>query len=177
VEAESGQSSNRLFIIIAVALIGLICIGLLGLGAVLTWSQFNKTAQEAALQPTAAATPFPPTLTPTTTPSPTPTDTPEPTPTGTLVVSAAGDKAQPTPPLATVDPNATATNTPVLRTTATNTPVVVSGTATPELPGSGGVLTPTSRATLLWVGAALVLVLLIYGAFYRINAVSVSDNE
>lgn len=174
VEADSGQSSNRLFVFLAIALLGLICIGLMGLGGVLFLVQSNRAAEQAAL-PTDTPTPFPPTFTPTSTLTPTPTDTPEPTPTGTLVVPVEGQSA-PAPdtgPTATVDPNATATNTPVIRTATATTSSGQSGstvntTPTPEsVPGSGGVLPATNSAALAWLGAFVLTALLAFGAVHR----------
>jgi len=179
VEAESGQSSNRLFVFLAIALLGLICIGLMGLGGVIFLIQSNRAAEQAAL-PTDTPTPFPPTFTPTSTSTPTPTDTPEPTPTGTLVVPIEGQSTTPnadTGPTATVDPNATATNTPVIRTaTPTTASTDQSGsaantTATPEsVPGSGGVLPTPASSALLWLGVFVVAALVAFGAVHRLRS-------
>lgn len=179
VEADSGQSSNRLFVFLAIALLGLICIGLMGLGGVLFLMQSNRAAEQAAL-PTDTPTPFPPTFTPTSTLTPTPTDTPEPTPTGTMVVPIGGQSTTPdtdTGPTATVDPNATATNTPVIRTaTATTVSTDQSGaaagtTATPDnIPSSGGVLPTASSSALLWLGAFVVAMLIAFGAVHRLRS-------
>ena len=167
---ESSQSGNRLFIIIAVALIGLICIGLMGLGAALFVIQSNRAQEEAALQPTATATAFPPTLTPTPTPTFTPTDTPEPTPTSTPVLQT----AEPTPTEAGGDMSAQGeaspapeiTETVAVSSTGTSEPAP-EVTATPaEVPNSGGVLQQSSGGILIWAGAILLLLLLIYGTIY-----------
>ena len=92
-EAGEGQS-NRLFILLALAILGLICIGLLGLGFFLAFvRQSSQTPGEVVLAtPVLLNSTFTPT--PTITPiPPTPTNTPEPTPTGTLVVGPTPQEA------------------------------------------------------------------------------------
>ncbi|MEW5957322.1 MAG: hypothetical protein AB1801_06340, partial [Chloroflexota bacterium] len=106
-------------------MLGLICIGLMGLGAYVFFTLSNR-AQEAA----AVATPptiILPTFTPTGTPTATPTETPLPTPTSTPVVkvdSEAEVAETPAPPAEepTTDSNATPTNTRVVQA-PTETPL------------------------------------------------------
>jgi hypothetical protein len=171
VAVESNQSGNRLFVIIAVALIGLICIGLMGLGGVLYFIQSNRDQQLAA-QATNTPTPFPPTFTPTATATPTATDTPEPTPTPTPVV---------TTPAATEDTGemtgenggdmlVEATES-VEANAATETAVAaagqVSASVTPEtVPSSGGVLVGDSKDSLLLVGGLILAILILSGVIY-----------
>lgn len=171
---SGGEQSNRLFIILAIALIGLICIGLLGLGGVLFITGAFQSPEDIAVAPT--PTIVPPTFTPTSTATFTPTPTPEPTSTPTSVVHTPtsipveGDGAaqeEPTP-VPTVDPGplASASATSEAEVTATNTPVPP--TATPELvPDSGGVLPTTGNGFLLWIGGALLVVLLAFGGINR----------
>lgn len=81
-EEEEGGHQNRLFVILAVALIGLLVLGLVGIGGVFIVRQ-NMREQAAAWPtptllvrlPNPSAT-FTPTLLPTNTPAPTPTNTP-----------------------------------------------------------------------------------------------------
>jgi hypothetical protein len=166
---------------LAVAIFGLICVGLLGLGAVLAMRQANRTQTEVV-----QATPVivaQPTLTPTPTVTPIPptaTNTPEPTPTATLVVGPTPQEAAvseeepvfgaptsaPEVPLAdtaTPDPNVTATNTLVLRTpeAGTPTPAAVAVNPPAQIPQGGGVL-PGDKGFLVWAGLG-VLILLILG--------------
>ena len=177
-----------MFILIAIALIGLICIGLMGLGGVLFFTQSNR-AQEIAAAQTAAvpATVVPPTDTPTSTITPTPTFTPEPTSTSTPVVSGetAAQVDEPTqeeesgsdqPPEGEGGEagNAVAvtpTSTMVVQSTtpASEAESAVSTPAAPSevMPSSGGILPVTSRGYLLWISGGLVVVLLVYGALYR----------
>ena len=181
VEAEGGQS-NRLFILLALALVGLICIGLLGLGGVLWYTTATQAVEEAALAPT--STPIPPTLTPTSTPSATPTDTPEPTPTGTPVVSAGGEETGP-PPEGGEEGEPTPTGTRLLEgataiptagtaivTVEPPTPIATATAAAESgesatMPGSGGVL-PADNGVLVWAGLGL-LVLLLVGVTGRLK--------
>ena len=166
---SGGGQSNRLFIILAIALLGLICLGLLGLGGVLYLSQSNQ--EQAAVTPE-VPTPIPPTLTPTSTATATPTETPLPTPTSTPVINNENEPT--TEPevidTPTTDPNATATNTPVIPPTDTATP---EPSATPtlspeEMPSSGGVLSTTNGSSALgWIGGGVLVILIIYGIFNK----------
>ncbi len=172
--AESGQSSNRLFIIIAIALIGLICIGLMGLGGVFFVIQSNRAQEAAALQPVETSTPFPPTFTPTPSPTFTPTDTPEPTSTSTPVVRTAtpasedasgaisGQAVDAETPAAAGATEPDTTPTSLVDATAADT------TPTPEIvPGSGGVLPTASGGVVAGMGGAVLLLLVVSGVIYR----------
>jgi hypothetical protein len=88
--STGGEQPNRLFIIIAVALLGLVCIGLVGLGGVIYLLRTNQAQQAAVPTPTL----FVPIPTPTLTSTPTSTHTPipPPTPTGTPVVVINGQE-------------------------------------------------------------------------------------
>jgi len=181
VDSESGQT-NRLFLIIALALIGLICIGLMGLGAIIFLTRSNQAQESVVAQPT--ATFLPPTPTLTDTPSATPTETPLHTPTATMVISnqpdqqptPAADQAQPatetpTPGDAqpatetpTLDPNITPTNTLVLQTptqaaTPAGTPVATPTAPTAQIPTSGGILAADENGFLIWAGLILLAAL------------------
>lgn len=83
-EEEQGAGQNKLFVILSIALIGLLVLGLLGVGGVFIIRQ-NLEKQEAASRatptllavlPNPTATSLPPTPAPTTTMGPTPTNTP-----------------------------------------------------------------------------------------------------
>ena len=183
-ESASGQS-NRLFILLAIGLLGLVCVGLLGLGAVIYMLQARQ-AEQAAI-PTATIFIPPPTPTYTSTPTTPPTLTPLPTPTATLVVNNQGQQAaaQATPIPSTEEPGASPTATSMLpqatepvEVTATSTMVVQSPTpevsstpaTAPVVPESGGVLLADSTF-LWWVGLALLLVLGV-GAVLRFKPAS-----
>jgi len=174
VESERGQS-NTLFIIIAAGLIGLICIGLVGLTSVLYLTQSNSAQEKAALQPTPIDTPFPPTFTPSPTLTNTPTETPEPTPTGTPVIKVGGETENDGTTIPSL--NATATSTSVLgngdAAGLTPTPIIIEGTPTPIIiPGSGGVLPTATNGILVWLGGGVLLVLVVFGLFNRGKAPS-----
>ena len=168
-------------------MVGLICIGLMGLAGVIAVT-FNRQAQEAAVElPTPTAIPL--TFTPTSTVSPTPTETPLPTPTGTPVVggggdeqeaAAAPDEAEPPEEASPDDLEVTPTNTLVLQTpTETATPAV---TATPtlladvQIPASGGVLPAKGNGFLAWAGVVLLL-LLILGAVHHLRSLTPNSRE
>jgi len=139
---EEEQSGNRVFVIIAIGLIGLIMIGALGIGGYwfLIRPKQQEQAQSQATQVVAEATSvaqqtaIAPTDTPLPTDTPVPTNTPVPTPTPR------------------------ATNTPVLRPTdtpepgavptSTNTPI--GGGQTPQT-GIGGLGAVLAAAALLVV--------------------------
>lgn len=83
-EEEESTGQNKLFVILSIALIGLLVLGLLGVGGVFIIRQ-NIQEQEAASRatptllavlPNPTATPLPPTPKPTETVGPTPTNTP-----------------------------------------------------------------------------------------------------
>ncbi len=148
-------------------MIGLICIGLMGLSAVLFLTSQNRGAQEVAVVlPT--DTPPLPTFTATSTETATPTLTPEPTATATRVVALPGEEAaQPGPGEALPpDPNATPTATLVIQPPVTEItpPVVVS---TPGLPPGGGELL-IQNSYLAWFGLG-VLALLAFGAIRHLH--------
>ncbi len=161
-ETESGQSNNRLFMLLAVAMIGLICIGLIGLGGVMFVTLNSRAQEEVVVIPT--FTPIPPTPTLTATPTQTPTEIPPPTPTATLVIPINGGEEA-------------GAATPVLEATAPPTPLptrILEGTPPPELaeapvptpvpavamPGSGGVLS-AGNGLLGWAGVGLLLLLVL----------------
>jgi hypothetical protein len=150
-----------------VALVGLICIGLMGLAGVLFYTMSSEAQEEVAVLPT--PTPIPPTPSPTSTQTATPTETPLPTPTGTPVIPINGGEEGGTPPegageAPTVEPDATR----VLESTAEITDFTPVAPPTPiattppteEMPGSGGVL-PTENGILIWVGLGLMVLLII----------------
>jgi len=139
-------------------MLGLICIGLMGLGSYVAFTISNRAQEAAAV----AATPtiILPTFTPTGTPTPTPTETPLPTSTSTPVIrdeEMAETTAAPAEE-GTVDPNATPTNTRVLQP-PTETPTPTPSPAA-EMPGSGGVLRMGQNGSLVWAGIGLVLLLI-----------------
>jgi hypothetical protein len=150
-EEEEGTGQNRLFVTLAVALIGLLVLGLLGVGAVFIIRQ-NLNEQTVAVQPSPTLLIKLPNPTATFTPAPKiPTNTPMPTPTNTPVLipgkaeeaAAAGKKEQ-------------QEQQPVLTLKATNTPVPKAGPAATQqqIPqtGFGGL-----EIALIAVGLAAVL--------------------
>lgn len=88
-EREEEESGGRLFVILAIGLIGLLVLGLLGIGGVFVIRQ-NLEEQTIASRPTPNIPVRLPDPTQTFTPSPVPTQTPAPTPTNTPVVGAEG---------------------------------------------------------------------------------------
>lgn len=156
-ETERGQTSVP-FILLALAILGLICIGLMGLGAALYLRNASQQQQEVAQQP--LPTPIPTfTQTPTVTPiPPTPTNTPEPTPTATLVVNAQSAAVEATGQTGGITQVATAT--PMnLAEVAPPTPIATVMPA--QIPQGGGVLAADNNI-LVWAGLG-VLGLLIAG--------------
>jgi cytoskeletal protein RodZ len=155
---------------LALALVGLICIGLLGLGGVVWWTRTSQIVEEAAIPPT--PTPIPPTLTPTSTPSPAPTETPLPTATSTPVVPIDGGEETGLPPEGGEETDAAPTGTRVLEgataipTVEPPTPIATTTAGAEataeaaEMPGSGGVL-PTENGFLIWAGVGLLVVLIV----------------
>ncbi len=151
-DEEEGTGQNRLFVTLAIALIGLLVLGLLGVGAVFIIRQ-NLSEQTVASQPTPTLLIKLPNPTATFTPVPKiPTNTPMPTPTNTPVVApgsangqeaaAGGNKPEPQ-------------NTPALKPFAPRTPVPsgsTAGTAVVPETGFGGL-----EAMLIAVGLAAVL--------------------
>ncbi len=147
-EEEGGQ--NRLFVTLAIALIGLLVLGLLGVGAVFIIRQ-NIDQQDVATQPSPTLLIRLPNPTATFTPVPRiPTNTPMPTPTNTPVLApgssngqeaAASNKQDQTP-----TPNPFPTRKPVASAAPAGTQQVV-----PET-GFGGL-----EIALIAVGLAAVL--------------------
>ena len=161
--------------ILAIALIGLICLGLLGLGTVFFFTTSARDQAQALTTPV-PPTPIPPSPTSTATATGTPTETPTSTPTNTPVIDLSGDTEQAPVDTPTTDPNATATNTRVLETQTTTPDPTSTPTAPPEvIPDSGGVLPLASNNSLVWVGSGLLLVLIIYGMFHRFRLFQDSD--
>ncbi len=149
------------------ALVGLICIGLMGLAGVLFYTMSSEAQEEVAVLPT--PTPIPPTPSPTSTQTATPTETPLPTPTGTPVIPINGGEEGGTPSegageAPTVEPDATR----LLESTAEITDFTPVAPPTPiattppteEMPGSGGVL-PSEKGILIWAGLGLMVLLII----------------
>lgn len=176
----NADSSNRLFVIIALALIGLICIGIAGLvfffvvsGRFPGVSFLGEQRPDEVVAAPPTPTPFAPTFTPTRTPTSTPTNTPEPTPVSTPVVGGPDEAVEPaeTP---TTDLDATATSTRVVQSP---TPVSPTPTLAQEIPASGGVLSQTNNNFLLWVGGTLLLIILIYGGFNRLRTLAQRGHE
>jgi hypothetical protein len=147
-EEEEEEGQNRLFVTLAIALIGLLVLGLLGVGAVFIIRQ-NIDQQSVAAQPsptllirlpnpTATFTPVP--KVPTNTPVPTPTNTPVLVPGGANGQEAAASKQESSP-----TPKPSPTRTPVPGGATAGTAVV------PET-GFGGL-----EAALIAIGLAAIL--------------------
>ena len=150
VEAEAAPPArNRAFVYIAVAMAGLVLLGILALVAAVTaWLPAQRTQQMAAVTSTVSAmtrealawtatpaptsTPLPPTATPTLEP----TQTPVPTPTSTRVVGADGPASQ------------AATSTPALAQVPGTTPAAGLGVG-------GMAVTATGLLGLLFVARKL----------------------
>ncbi len=92
-EEEEGGHQNRLFVILAVALIGLLVLGLVGIGGVFIVRQ-NMREQAAAARPTPTLLVRLPNPSATFTPTSLPTNTPAPTPTNTPVVAQGSGMGQ-----------------------------------------------------------------------------------
>lgn len=126
----------------AIAIVGLICIGVAGLGLVLATRPANNPAEQAVavVSPVAPQPTFTPS--PTITPiPPTPTDTPLPTPTPTLVVNPnaqeVADDARPTEvPLPSI-----------FGDEAENTPAAADEAAPVETPATDGAEAPAVQIT------------------------------
>jgi hypothetical protein len=94
ISTGSSSGTNRLFILIAVAIIGLICIGLIGMSLALFRLQNSLQQAEVVQAPTVPVIISTATPTPTDTPiPPTPTDTPLPTATATWVINPNAQQA------------------------------------------------------------------------------------
>ena len=92
-EEEEGGHQNRLFVILAVALIGLLVLGLVGIGGVFMVRQ-NMREQAAAARPTPTLLVRLPNPSATFTPTSLPTNTPAPTPTNTPVLAQGSGRGQ-----------------------------------------------------------------------------------
>jgi len=93
-EEETTGGQNRLFVILAISLIGLLVLGLVGIGGVFIIRQ-NLEQQAVASQPTPTLMSVLPIATPTFTPAPPKaTNTPMPTPTNTPVVVGKSDSGE-----------------------------------------------------------------------------------
>jgi hypothetical protein len=145
---EEGRGANRLFVILAISLIGLLVLGLLGVGGVFVIRQ-NMQEQESASRPTPTLIirlPNPtPTATrvliqPTNTPAPTPTSTPVVAPGAEGQEAAVGNKQGQNPA-----PQASPTRTPVPKGKPVST-----NTAMPQT-GVGGLEIVLSAAGLIAV--------------------------
>jgi hypothetical protein len=150
-DEEEGTGQSRLFVTLAIALIGLLVLGLLGVGAVFIIRQ-NLSQQTIASQPTPTLLIKLPNPTATFTPVPKiPTNTPMPTPTNTPVVapgSATGQEAA-------VGGQKPEQGAPAFKPFATRTPApggAPAGTAVVPETGFGGL-----EAVLIAVGLAAVL--------------------
>lgn len=142
---EEEQGTNRVFLIAAIGLIGLIFIGLLGVGGymlLLRPAQEREVEQQAtqvAAEATSVAqqTIMAPTDTPVPTHTPLPTDTPAPTP---------------TPPV-TNTPVVRPTDTPDANATPTPTRTPVGGGQTPQtgIGGLGAVLAAAALLVIIFV--------------------------
>lgn len=116
-----GESQNRLFIIIAIGLVGMLVLGLLAIGGYVIFRQatqsraeVNAAAQTATAVAIAQATAEAPTEIPTPTLPPVPTDTPTPRVTNTPVVYLSEEAPEGTPELTPGAPTYTPTATPTL---------------------------------------------------------------
>jgi nitrate reductase NapE component len=185
------SNSNRLFIFLAIALLGLICIGLVGLGGAVYLYQTNF-AEQAALPTPTIIIPVE-TATNTSTPTLVPTETPLPTATGTKVVAVSGEEvsvedqvpAEGSTQTPVEEPTTTPTEALALPTaedqevaTATSTMVIEVPTsesesapteeigATPTATTApempgSGGVMPASGNFLIWIGIAVLAILLL----------------
>lgn len=151
-EEETTGGQNRLFVILAVSLIGLLVLGLVGIGGVFIIRQ-NLEEQAVVARPTPTLMAVLPIATPTFTPAPAKaTSTPLPTPTNTPVISAKGANGEE----AAANKGA-AQGSPTPQPSPTRTPVASSSAgagntnAVPET-GVGGL-----EAVLIAIGLTVVL--------------------
>lgn len=141
--APAGGGPNRLFVVIAAGLVGLLVLGLLAAGGVFLISQTSKPAATPT-KIAAASTATRVVVLATSQPTVPPTDAPA---SPTLVV-----------PIVTLAPTLATTTTVTATTAVTKT---VTGTVTP----AGGTLPTTGLGDdLLWLAAGVVLVLVIIAA-------------
>jgi cell division septation protein DedD len=115
------ESQNRLFIIIAIGLVGLLVLGLMGIGGYVIFSRARRGTEQVAAAQTAAAataeaqaTAEAPTEAPTYTPIVPPTNTPTVAPTNTPVVPPSAEMAEGTPEKTPAAPTSAPTATPKL---------------------------------------------------------------
>lgn len=150
-EEEEGGHQNRLFVILAVALIGLLVLGLVGIGGVFIVRQ-NMREQAAAAWPTPTLLVRLPNPSATFTPTSLPTNTPAPTPTNTPVVAQGSGMGQEAASRKEGDSQAATAEPTEARPTPTRTPVAgaapTGATMVPET-GIGGM-----AAALIGVGLA-----------------------
>ncbi len=151
-EEEQGTGQNRLFVILAIALIGLLVLGLLGVGGVFIIRQ-NVYEQEVASKATPTILAVLPNATASFTPlPPLSTNTPAPTPTNTPVLSpGSGQEAA----SSSQESEAQSNPTPTPKPSPTRTPVpgaeAASSATVPET-GIGGL-----EAVLIAIGLTVVL--------------------
>ncbi len=137
-EEEKSTGQNRLFVILAISLIGLLVLGLLGVGGVFIIRQ-NLQEQAAASRATPTLITILPNATPTFTPiRPLSTNTPAPTPTNTAVLAprnASGEEAA----SSSAEEAAQANSTPTPKPSPTRTPVpgASAASATNVVPETG----------------------------------------
>jgi hypothetical protein len=169
--------------LLALAILGLICIGVLGVAAYfLVFRQpSNPVPVDVAVIPTPVLVASTPTPSPTFTPiPPPPTNTLEPTPTGTLVVNpnAQAAAAEQTPTVETVLglPAVVEDESPAEQTGPTPTSTLVIQPPTPaapaqQIPQGGGVLPANNDYYLVLAGIG-VLILLIAGLVNHLRSPS-----
>ena len=116
-----GEGQSRLFIIIAIGLVGLLVLGLMGIGGYVVFRRFSESRAEIAAAETVAAataeaqaTAEAPTETPVPTFTPAPTNTPTVSATNTPVVPLSEGTPEGTPELTPGAPTAAPTATPAL---------------------------------------------------------------
>jgi hypothetical protein len=186
-EPSGGGGPNRLFIILALSLAGLLVLGLLGVSIYLVYTRFIAPPASGSPTPTRPPAVITATTTVVGTPAPVATDTPggaTPTPTSVLsgrtpvptitgtLPSVPGATGTPAPsPTSGVVPIATNTPTPGGGAAATSAPARTN-TPSSETPGTGGGGTPPTsdggtlpttglETDLAIIGALMVLLLLI----------------
>jgi hypothetical protein len=150
-EDEEGAGQNRLFVTLAIALIGLLVLGLLGVGAVFIIRQ-NMSQQAVAVQPSPTLLIRLPNPTATFTRTPAqPTNTPMPTPTNTPVLTA-GSGQEAAIGGGAKKPGGEQPATPTPKAVATATPAPAKPANTVPQTGLGGL-----EAVLIAVGLAAIL--------------------
>jgi hypothetical protein len=151
-EEEYTGGQNRLFVILAISLIGLLVLGLVGIGGVFIIRQ-NLEQQAVASRPTPTLVAILPNATATFTPAPPlVTNTPQPTPTNTPVVASTSVSGA---DQASAGSRANAQSSPTPKPSPTRTPVpaaVPAGTNVVPETGIGGL-----EALLIGLGLTAVL--------------------